>query len=72
MCNNCVSSYYTYSFFVVSGCYCFPTLLVGAKDVVVNPKVNNMLNAYENAKYPLFMISDVGIKSRLTRPTHKD
>lgn len=34
----------------------------GAKDVVVNPKVNNMLNAYENAKYPLFLISDVSIK----------
>ena len=31
---------------------------------MINPKVNNMLNAYENAKYPLFMISDAGIKSK--------
>lgn len=36
----------------------------GAKEAGVNPKVNNMLNAYESAQYPLFLISDAGIRSK--------
>lgn len=48
------------------GSTCAGCHIAGAQDVVVNPKVNNMLNAYENAKYPLFMISDAGIKGQCT------
>jgi len=39
----------------------------GAKDIVVNPKVNNMLNGYDKAQYPLLMISDSSIKSEYLR-----
>ena len=38
--------------------------LSGAQNVGVNPKVNNMQNAYERAQYPLFLISDAGITSK--------
>lgn len=36
---------------------------VGAQNIGVNPKVNNMINAYDQAQYPLFLISDAGIRS---------
>ncbi|XP_067938630.1 ceramide glucosyltransferase-like [Watersipora subatra] len=39
-------------------------VFIGAQNAVINPKVNNMLNAYDQAKYPLFMISDAGIKTQ--------
>lgn len=45
-------------------------LFVGAQNVGVNPKINNMMNAYDNAKYPYFLISDGGIK--VTRDTLLD
>lgn len=44
--------------------HAFVLIFAGARDTVINPKVNNMLNAYENAKHPLFMISDAGIRSK--------
>ena len=37
----------------------------GAKEVGVNPKINNISAAYAVARYPFLMISDAGI---LTRP----
>ncbi|XP_067941352.1 ceramide glucosyltransferase-like [Watersipora subatra] len=37
-------------------------LFKGAQNVGVNPKVNNMMNGYEAAQYPLFLISDAGVR----------
>lgn len=37
------------------------TLHVGASDVGVNPKVNNLYAGYEASRYPLLLISDSGI-----------
>ena len=38
--------------------------LSGAQNVGVNPKINNMMNGYEAAKYPLLLISDASIASK--------
>lgn len=37
-------------------------LFTGGKLVGINPKINNMQQGYEQAKYELFMISDAGLK----------
>uniref|UniRef100_A0A2P2I4H6 ceramide glucosyltransferase n=1 Tax=Hirondellea gigas TaxID=1518452 RepID=A0A2P2I4H6_9CRUS len=37
------------------------TLHVGASDVGVNPKVNNLFKGYQEARYPLLLISDASI-----------
>ena len=39
-------------------------LYSGGKHVSVNPKIKNMLQGYEMAKYELFLVSDAGIKSK--------
>jgi ceramide glucosyltransferase len=38
-------------------------LYTGGKFVGINPKINNMVQGYDVAKYDLIMISDAGIKS---------
>jgi ceramide glucosyltransferase len=38
-------------------------LFIGAKSVGVNPKINNMITAYESAQYELIWISDANILS---------
>jgi hypothetical protein len=38
----------------------------GGKHVGINPKINNMSQGYEVAKYELFMISDAGLKSEVS------
>lgn len=38
-------------------------VLGGAKELGINPKINNLAQAYDFAKYELLLISDSGIKS---------
>jgi ceramide glucosyltransferase len=40
-------------------------LFTGGTNVGINPKINNMQQGYEVAKYELFMVSDAGLKSKL-------
>lgn len=37
-------------------------LFIGGKNVGINPKINNMIQGYEQAQYGLFLISDAGLK----------
>lgn len=37
--------------------------MIGGKNVGINPKINNMIQGYDVAKYELFMVSDAGLKS---------
>ncbi|KAK3761369.1 hypothetical protein RRG08_024239 [Elysia crispata] len=39
-------------------------IFIGKKNVGVNPKINNMIQGYEAAKYDLFLISDSSIKMK--------
>ena len=40
-------------------------LYSGGKHVGINPKINNMMQGYEAAKYELLLVSDAGLKSKL-------
>ena len=40
-------------------------LFSGAKNVGINPKINNMIQGYEVAKYEFILISDAGLKSNI-------
>lgn len=44
--------------------YTYNWFILGAQNVGVNPKVNNMMNGYEAAQYPLLLISDASVRSR--------
>lgn len=39
-------------------------VLSGAKKIGINPKINNMIQGYESAKYEYILISDSGLKSK--------
>lgn len=36
----------------------------GGKPIGINPKINNLIQAYDHTKYDLLLISDAGLKSR--------
>ena len=38
--------------------------IIGAKKIGVNPKINNMAQGYDAAKYDHILISDSGVKSK--------
>ena len=39
-------------------------LFTGGKVVGINPKINNMIQGYDAAKYDLLLISDAGLRSK--------
>ena len=39
-------------------------IFIGAKNVGVNPKINNMMQGYQDAKYELVLISDSGVRMK--------
>lgn len=39
-------------------------LYSGGKNVGINPKINNMIQGYQDSKYELLLISDAGLKSK--------
>ena len=43
-------------------------LFAGGKDGIVNPMVNNMVPAYDNAKYDTIWVSTSRIKGKMTAP----
>ena len=45
-------------------------MFTGAKNDVVNPKINNMLQGYDSVKYDLLWMTDANIMSQFcTGPT---
>lgn len=44
-------------------------LFTGGKVVGINPKINNMIQGYDAAKYGLLLISDAGLRSNYSLKT---